>query len=694
MNDILKALVAPNAVALIGASDNPAKLTARPLLFLRQHGFNGRIYPVNPGRDTVQGLAAYPSVEAIPDSVDHACILVGSQHVVPALKDCARAGVKVVSVLADGYAESGPEGVARQLELVEIATAAGMLLIGPNSMGVVDTRSGFCATTNAAFKSDNLRRGRLAVLSQSGSVIGTLLSRGEARGIDFSTFVSVGNEANVCVGELGLMLLPDNDIDGFVLFMETIRDADSLADFARQASKAGKPVVCYMLGQSQEGQQLAVSHTGALTGNREAIDAYLKSVGIARVNQFDALFEAPMVLMQIARLQNRPNNVTVVSTTGGGGAMAIDQLSLRGIEIGNCPERVTTLLASKGIHCGDGKLVDVTLAGAQYDVMKAVISELINDPKIGVVLVAIGSSAQFNPELAVTPIIDALAESGSEAAPVFGFPLPHAEQSIRLLEAGGVPAFRTVESCADCLSLLLDGCTPIEPVAGEVSTAAQTLITKAAPGQLNEVDSAAIFAALGIRGPQQQRLAADGQFADRPDLQFPLVAKIVSRDIAHKRDVGAVQTDLQDTASLNSAIEAMCESVASAQPQARIEGILLQQQCTGLGEALVGLTRDPLVGAVVTVAAGGALAEIYRDAAVRPAPVSTGVALQMIGEVKAFALLRGYRGAPQGDLHALAKAIAAVSQLAGVSEIEEAEINPLLVQTDGVVMLDALIHKR
>jgi acyl-CoA synthetase (NDP forming) len=696
MSDVLKALTAPANIALIGASDNPKKLTARPLAFLQQHGFTGRIYPVNPVRDSVMGLKAYSSVEAIPESIDHACILTASPHVAAALQDCARAGVKVVSVLADGYAEAGPAGVQRQRELVEIASAANILLIGPNSMGVVDTRCGFCATTNAAFKTETLRTGRLAVISQSGSLIGTVLSRGQARGVDFSTFISVGNEACTSVGELGLMLLQDDDIDGFVLFMETIRNARALGEFARKAWSVGKPVVCYMLGQSDEGQQLAISHTGALTGSRVAVNAFLKSTGIARVNQLDALFEAPAALMAKKRLQKRPSVVTVVSTTGGGGAMAIDQLSVRGIEIAASPKAVQDILKAHGIHCGDGKLVDVTLAGARYDVMKAVITELINDPVTGAVLVVIGSSAQFNPELAVTPIIDALRSSGANAAPVFGFPLPHAEQSIRLLEAGGVPAFRTVESCADSLSLLFGTSAPAPALVSEPPAAVRELIARADPGQSNEYDSAAVFAALGIAAPSQKFLPADSQIAEVSGLEFPLVAKIVSRDIAHKRDVGAVRTGIEDATSLKGAIATMCASVTNQMPQARIDGILLQRQCTGLGEALVGLTRDPLVGPMITVAAGGELAEVYRDAALRPAPVSVEEAALMIAQVKAFALLRGYRGAPKGDLPALAQVVAAVSQLALVREIEEAEINPLLVreQGEGVVMLDALIRKR
>lgn len=694
MQDYLKALIAPSAVALIGASDNPSKLTARPLSFMKQHGFNGKIYPVNPVRDTVQGLKAYASVVEIPDQVEHAYLLVGTDYVIPAVKDCANAGVRVVSILADGFAEAGPEGQARQAELVKVAKDAGILLIGPNSTGIVDTRNGFSCTTNAAFKANELKSGRLAVISQSGSLIGTLFSRGVDRGVHFSTLVSVGNEAGAGAGELGKVLLEDDGIDGFILFMETIRSPLALADFARSAHQAGKPIVAYMLGKSDEGQALAVSHTGALTGGVEAINAFMQSIGVAQVNQFDALLESPAALGKRSKLKGRPNKVTVLSTTGGGGAMVIDQLSLRGVEIAGCSDMSRKILTAKGIPLGHGKLVDVTLAGTKYDTMKAVVSQLIADPETGALVVAIGSSAQFNPELAVTPIVDAVAESDTTAAPVFAFPIPHAEESIRMLEAGNVPSFRSVESCADTVALVIDGPNPTPLVDATLPEAANSLLSNAETGVLNEVQAGEVFKTLGLNGPAQAVLAPDAAI-EVGDLRFPVVSKLVSEDIPHKTEMGAIRIGIQSQDALVEAVNGMKANVAAQKPDARIQGVLVQEMCSGLGEALIGITRDPVVGPVVTVAAGGVMTEIYKDASVRPAPVSLETACQMVSEVKAFATLRGYRGKPKGDLEALAKAVAAISNLAVRADIEEAEVNPVLVggENEGVVLLDALIRK-
>lgn len=692
----LRGLVAPRSVALVGASATAGKLTARPLTFLRKHGFSGRIYPVNPARATVMDLAAYPSVAAIPQSVDHAYILLDTEAAIAALKDCASAGVKVVSLLADGFAESGEEGRARQSILRRIAEDAGILLIGPNSTGVVATHSGFACTTNAAFAADELKTGRLAVLSQSGSLIGTILSRGQARGIGYSVLVSVGNEAAAGIGRIGDLLLDNPDTDGFVLFLETIRDRHELATFAAGAARAGKPVIAYVIGRSQEGQALSVSHTGALTGSREANAAFLREVGIRQVELFESLIEAPPALTRIRPVNGRSSHVTVVSTTGGGGAMLVDQLSARGVPIAGCSDASKAIFIAAGIPFGHGKLVDVTMAGTRYDAMKKVVSTLIGDPATGLLIVAIGSSAQFNPELAVKPIIDAVAEAPAGHAPVMALPLPYAPESLGMLEVGGVPAFRTVETCAETAALFLDRpkqAADAKPAA--IADGVHAQLMQASPGTMDEVSAGEVFAALGLDLPPQIFLAPGAPLPDVLPFDFPVAAKLVSPDLPHKTEAGAVRINLADRAALQAAITEMQLTAERHLPGFRLSGILVQKMCHGVAEALIGLTRDPLVGPVVTLAMGGTMAEIYSDASVRPAPVSVATALEMIAEVKGFALLRGFRGRPRGDVPALAEAVSAISRLALCDMVAEAECNPILVREEGegVVMIDALIRR-
>lgn len=693
--DLLAALTAPKAVALVGASASEGKLTARPLSFMRRHGFAGRIHPVNPVRSTVMGLTAYPSVRAIPDTVEHAYILVDADPAIAALEDCAAAGVRVVSILADGFAESGEEGRRRQERLTAIAREAGILLIGPNSTGLVSTASGFSCTTNAAFRADRLERGRLAVLSQSGSLIGTLLSRAQARGTGFSTLVSVGNEASAGVGEIGQVLLRDEDTDGFLLFMETIRNRRALADFAREAARMGKPVTAYMIGRSEEGQALSVSHTGALTGSAAAVSAFLRDIGIREVEQFETLIDAPRALSRAHLSAGRPRAVTVVSTTGGGGAMVVDQISARGVTVAACSAAARAKLSGQGIPLGHGKLVDVTLAGTKYETMKEVVSTLMADPETGLLLLAIGSSAQFNPELAVKPIVDAVAEAGADAAPVMVFPLPYAPESLAMLEVAGVPNFQNVETCAETVALFLSPFEVAPPAVQTLPEAAVELLAAAPAGLMDEVASGAVFEALGARRPAHILLALGEPLPQTLPFPFPVVAKLVSADLPHKTEAGAIKVGLSDRAALEAAIAAMRTSAEAHRPGYRLAGILVQEMRRGLGEALIGVTRDALAGPVVTVGMGGVMTEIYRDTAVRPAPVTVESARAMLAEVKGFALFRGFRNKPKGDMEALARTVAAVSRIALSDQVEEAEINPVLIgaEGEGVVLLDALIRR-
>ncbi|MFD2249996.1 acyl-CoA synthetase (NDP forming) [Pseudochelatococcus lubricantis] len=690
---LLKALIAPESVALVGVSGSSGKLTARPLELLQANGWQGRIYPVNPTRDEIGGLKAYKSVRELPEGVDHAYILLNADPALEALEDCARTGVKVVSILADGFAEAGEEGRLRQERLVRIAEEAGILLIGPNSTGVVATTPGFVCTTNAAFRAGGITKGRLAVLSQSGSVIGTMLSRGKAQDTGFSVLVSTGNEATAGVGRLGQLLLDDSGTDGFILFLETIRDRDAVAAFARGARARGKPVVAYMIGRSEEGQALSVSHTGALTGSARSVSAFLASVGVREVEAFESLIPVARTLSQLAPVPSRPRSVTVVSTTGGGGAMVIDQLALRGVPIAGLSDASRAKLAAQGIPLGHGKLVDVTLAGTRYDRMKEVVSTLMADPETGMLLVVIGSSAQFNPELAVAPIVDARADAPAGAAPVLAFPLPHAPESLTMLEAGGVPAFRTVETCAEAIAALFAPVPDVEPVAAALPAEAEALIAVLVPGTQGETTSARVMRALGVPGPLSVVLAPHAELPADLGIPYPVVAKLVSADLPHKTEAGAIRVGVTDRAALMRAIADMKASAEAHRPGFRLEGILIQEMCQGLGEALIGLTRDPVAGPMVTVAMGGVMTEIYRDSAVHPAPVDIDAARAMIAQVKGFALLSGYRNRPKGDLEALAHAVAAVSALAGAARIQEAEINPILVRPEGegVVMLDALL---
>jgi len=658
---LFRALFAPRGVALFGASGDPAKNTARPQRFLRKHGYAGAIVPINPTRREVLGERAYARLADAEGEIDQAFIMVPPADVPAACEECFARHVPVVTIFTDGFGEAGEEGRAAQARLVDAAKAAGTRLLGPNSIGLVSTRPAVPLTVNASLELDRLPAGPLGVISQSGSLIGALLSRGAARGIGFSRLVSVGNESDLSVGELVELLVDDAQTGAILLFLETLRDAKRIERAARRAFAAGKPVVAYKLGRSSAGQALARSHTGALAGDDRAADAFFAACGILRVHVFEALIET--ALLVTGQQPPTGRRVAAMTTTGGGAAVAADPLGASGVDLVAPPPELAERIGALGVRAGGSPLIDLTLAGTRANVYGPVLEALLASDHCDAVLAAVGSSAQFHPQLAVEPIIAARRMHSGKALAVFL--APEAPESLRLLAQAGIAAFRTPESCADALVAFLSWRAPR--------------------------DDAAAATRFEIPQAPVQRLRSP----DEPiTIPFPVAIKIDSPDIEHKTEVGGVELGLRDARQAAAAAQRILQRVRAARPQARIEGVVASTMQEGLGEAILGYRRDPQVGPLVLVGAGGTLAELYDDVAVRLAPVTLEEAREMIAEVRGFEPLRGYRNLPRGDLEALAQAVAAHSQLAAKPEVLEAEINPLIVKAEGVVGVDELVVLR
>ncbi|HEY8251238.1 MAG TPA: acetate--CoA ligase family protein [Burkholderiales bacterium] len=639
MIDLAQALFSPRAVALVGASGDAAKTTARPQRYLKKHGYQGRVFPINPTRNEVLGQRSYARVSEVPEPVDHAYILTG--EVEQALEDCGKRGVAVASIFSGGFADAGPEGAKREAKLVARARELGVRLLGPNSMGVIDVPGRLALSVNAVLEMDALPPGTTSIVSQSGTMLGTLLSRGAARGLGFGRLVSVGNEADVGVGELVDLLAADAGTRVILLFLETIRDAQRLASAVRAAHLAGKAVAAYKLGRSALGEAAALSHTGALAGTDAALDAYFRDCGIVRVDMLETLLEIPPLLAGRVPLDlGRAGKVTVVTTTGGGAASVVDRLGMRGVELA-------------------APIMDLTMAASGQDYGAALAKAA--QTNCDAVLACVGSSAQFHPDLAVQPIVQ-----GPRVKPLIAFFTPQADRSLALAAAAGIPAFRTPEACADAVASFLSWRSPRKPPA------------LAVPADLPE-NPFELLAALGI--PVARWAIAEAP-AFAHGIEYPVALKRLE---AHKTERGGVVLGIRDRAELEKQAKKM-----------NADRVLVQTMQSGLAEAIVGYRDDAVVGPVVLLGAGGVLTEIHRDYVLRMAPVSEREAGEMIEQVKGFAAIRGYRNLPRGDLGALARAVSALSALALVPgrPLREAEVNPLIVSAEGVVAVDALAARK
>lgn len=679
-----EALLNPRSIALVGVSDDARKTSGRPLRFLRRAEYGGTVHAINPTRDTVQGERAFASLKDLPEVPDHVFILTGADRALIALEECEALGVPVATILAGGFAEAGQVGDANATRLQALVARGKLRVLGPSSIGLANLHNGMTLTANAAFAEADLPKGGLFVASHSGSLIGAMMSRGKRKGLGFAGLVSVGGEADLSIGDVCTAALDDPAVTGFLLFLEHMRHSDKLRAFAEEATKRGKPVAAFKLGRSDEAAELAQSHTGSLAGADEVADVFLRACGISRVATFEGLLEVTPLLAHLpAAKEPRRGRVGVITTTGGGAAMAVDQLAGQGVEIVAPSAETRARLAEKGIEAGHNRILDLTLAGTRYDIMRGAIEVLRESPEFDLVLVCVGSSARFNPDLAVQPALDLVDMPGH---PLAVFIVPDAPDATRRLAGAGVPVFEDPETCADAVAAALHRKVPALPPL--------VLDSPAHTGRfLNEAEAYARIPSV----PVAEWIVIDAG-APVPDLPFdyPVVAKVLDASIPHKSDAGGVIVGIDGPDSLARAVEQIRTNVQTDLPGHAAARVLVQSMRNGIGEVLIGMRRDSQVGPIVVLAAGGVFTEIYRDTVMRLAPVELFEAHEMIRALQATRILNGARGRPKGDLNALAQVVVDVSKLAEQTDIVEAEINPLIVlpEGEGVAAVDALISVR
>lgn len=683
--EVCQALLYPRSIALVGASDDAKKTGGRPQLFLRRSGYEGKVYPINPRRAEVQGEQAWPSLSALPEVPEHVFVLSPTETVVDTVRECAQLGVKLVTILASGFSESGAEGVERERQLQAIAQGSGIRILGPSSLGVVNPRNGLVLTANAAFAEPDMPQGKVFVASHSGSMIGALVSRGKARGVGFAGLVSVGSEVDLSVGEICAATLDDPAIEGYILFLESLRHGDRLQAFAREAARRGKPVIAYKLGRSSAAAEMAATHTGALAGEDDIADAFLKDLGIARVEMLETLFEVFPLAQKIPARQSKARRVAVVTTTGGGAAMVVDQLGVRGITVQVPSAETIAKLQAAQIPGSAGRVLDLTLAGTKYEVMMKALEILLDAPEFDMVIAVVGSSARFNPDLAVKPIMD----SAGHAKPLVTMLVPDAPQALAQLTQAGIPCFRTPESCADAIAAVFARREPGVPATARMPAGAARA--------LSEAQAYALLDALQVPHAPAATFNLQALQPGALPFDFPVVAKLCSEHIPHKTEVGGVVLGIQGPQELATAFATLRRNLAQRAPGVPCDQVLVQPMRKGLTEVLLGYRIDPDAGPIVMLAAGGIWAEVLRDRSIRLAPVNLETAREMVAEVKMLQTVAGLRGKARGDLEALALAVVNLSQLAVRPDlgVAEAEVNPLMVlpEGEGVLAVDALVLK-
>lgn len=686
MSGAIAKLLSPRSVAVIGASADPKKTTGRPVAYLQKHGFKGKIYPVNPKVEAIGDLICYPDIAALPDVPDVAVVLLGAERAHLAVKELSARGCPAAIVLASGYTETGEEGAQRQRQLVE--AAGSMRILGPNTIGLVNLTDKIVLSPSGALEMDDFPIGSIGVVSQSGGILGSLLSRAAARGVGLSKLISTSNEVDLELADFIDHLADDPTTSVIALYVETVRNPAKFAAACLKAARSGKPVVAFKIGRSEAGAKAAVSHTGAMAGADSMYDALFKQVGVIRAKSFADLLDIPAALATKRALRGK--RVAILTSTGGAGTLVSDDLGVAGFET-PAPDTATAD-ALRALQTGseavlDRNPIDVTLAGLRPDLLRGAINALLASPSYDALVIIVGSSSLAMPELLAGAIQDCLPNSDK---PVLAYVSPHAPEIGALLTQRGVPAFAAAESCTTALAGMLhsSGFAPAAPprVAPDLKEL-PTLPT----GSLDEAQAKSLFTHFGIPCAAERVVTCTAQAeAAARELGSRVVLKILSTEITHKSDVGGVAVGLTPE-NIGTRMQQMSSDV-HARAGIRPAQFLVQEMVGGGTELILGVHRDAL-GTAVLLGMGGVTAELFKDTTMRLLPsdgnkqigLSHMEAISMAKDLKTWPLLDGFRGRPKADVNALADAIVAFSWMAAQlgERLVEAEINPIFVLPEG-----------
>ncbi|HUW65688.1 MAG TPA: acetate--CoA ligase family protein [Spirochaetia bacterium] len=690
----------PRSIAIIGASTDPEKPGGRPLAALLKRGYAGRIYPVNPRHSEIAGVKCHPSLLDVADEVDMAIIAIPAAMVPEAMEQCGEKGVRAAVIFTSGFAEVGPEGLVLQQKVADLARQKGVRILGPNCLGLINLTNSVMASFAGIVDAEPVTPRTLGFVTQSGVFGATIYLQALERGVGFSSFVSVGNEADLEFSDFVAHLLDDAETRVVGGYLEGARDGAKLRAVAEKALGCEKPLLIMKVGRSRAGSRAASSHTGSLAGDDQIYDAFFRQMGILRIESLNELTS----FVTVFRSGRRPAgaNVAILSGSGGAGVVLTDKCESLGL---NVPELqgATRLRLEQYLppFASAGNPVDLT-AQAEMDpgLVGNCLRALADDDNIHMVLINVHLSDRSAP-VVTRDVIDFYRSTGKVVV-MISWVAPGADKVPgyldRIREAGipllpdGLDAVRALaglvwyqEKAGGVAGPAGDGETT--PGAGEVPA------MLASPGPLPEYQGKRVLAAYGIPVTREGlATSADEAVELARRIGYPVVLKVQSPQIAHKTEAGGVMVNLADDGQVRRAYAEIITNAGKHAPDAEIHGVLVQEMINDGVEVIIGMTRDPVFGPVIMFGLGGIFVEALRDVSFKVAPLSHRDAGEMIMEIKGHRVLQGMRGRPPVDFAALMEVILQVSRLVtDHAEIKELDINPLLVSSRGAVVVDALV---
>ncbi|MGH7097638.1 MAG: acetate--CoA ligase family protein [Stellaceae bacterium] len=716
----LRPLLAPDSVAIIGASPDTRSLRGRTTQFLIAHGYPGRIYPVTRSHKEVFGLPSFASIGDVPEAPDLAVVVVPAAYVAQTLEECGKKGVKAAVVISSGFDEErGAAAQDRARAMRDVIERFGMVVCGPNSEGIVNPLKPLVATFSPVFHDPSRAllpesgKGRaIAVSCQSGALTFSFLSRGLPRQLRFTYQVSAGNQTGLEAHDYIEWLLEAGGADIFLVYLEGIRRPDRFREVADKAAAAGKPLIIAKVGRSEAGRRAAQSHTGALARAGVIDDAIFRHHGIIRGEDLDHMLDVASAF-SYCPLPRGPR-VAIITGSGGSAVWMADILSAHGLELpvleDHIQERLMALLPS---YASAKNPVDGT-AQAIHEVGYARLVEIVRESERIDIILLIGSLAN---EATVAERAKELADlAGVTRQPIlFSTYTTATETAMAAIAKAGLPCYTSMPSCARAIRALVDYAAFQQRRGAARAIAATDPAVRERVGRelaaagpvLSEHQAGALLASYGVRRPSEAlATSAEAAVAAEARIGGAVALKVQSPAITHKTEAGAVALGIKGEAAVREAYRAVLARAAAARPDAAIDGVLVQQMAPPGIEMILGVTRDPDpvsghgagFGPMLMVGLGGIHVEVLRDAVFAPVPIGPAEALALIGELKGAALLDGVRGAPPADRAALAELMAQISNFAAdhAEEIEEIDLNPVIVHPEGqgLSVVDMLIVKR
>jgi acetyl coenzyme A synthetase (ADP forming)-like protein len=690
----LDPIFSPTSIAVVGASRRRESLGFSLLHNLVVNEFNGAIYPVNPEAKAIHSLKCYPNVQAIPDPVDLAVILVPRQIVQGVVEQCLAKGVKGLIVITAGFSETGEEGTERERKLRETVRAAGVRMIGPNCMGVINTAAEI--RLDATFAPTPAQPGAIGFVSQSGALGVAILNVAQDLGIGLTQFVSMGNKADVSGNDLLEHWEDDPETRVICMYLESFGNPRRFTEIAKRVTRK-KPILVVKSGRTAEGARAASSHTGALAGADVTVSALLEQCGVLRANTIEELFDVCRALVRCPLPDG--NRVGIVTNAGGPAIMATDACVNQGLRIAELSDSTRqTLRSFLPAEASVNNPVDM-IASADAPNYARALAAVLDDPGVDMAMVinvtpvlasptdileVVGEVARTRskPVLAVMMATDEFYESVKhirDLPPVYRFPEP-AARVLRLLSSYGAWVRRPIE----------ENVPPFDTDDAEVAA----ILDRTADGYLDPGD---VFRVLDLYGIPLARWRTastpEEALAAAREIGYPVVLKAVAPDLVHKSDVGAVKVDLRDDHGLTEAIRRTTESVTGAGH--RVEGWLLQEMAKGGHEVIFGITTDPRFGPLLMFGLGGKYVEVFQDVRFGVLPLGRTDALDMVRGIRGFKLLEGVRGEPGADVDLLCEILLRLAQLAQRHpRIREVDVNPFLAGPDrsSALAVDARIR--